>query len=76
MATITNIQGAFKLHNGVAMPYLGLGTYLSDNDEEVVDAVSYALEVGYRHIDTASAYGNEVGVGKGIKESGLSIRSL
>ena len=76
MATITNIHGAFKLHNGVAMPYLGLGTYQSDNDQEVVDAVSYALEVGYRHIDTASAYGNEVGVGKGIKESGLTREDL
>ena len=38
------------------MPYLGLGTYESDNDQEVVDAVKSALAVGYRHIDTASAY--------------------
>ena len=54
------------------MPYLGLGTYQSDNDQEVIDAVSYALKIGYRHIDTASVYGNEEGVGKGITESGIS----
>lgn len=53
------------------MPYLGLGTYQSDNDQEVVDAVKSALEIGYRHIDTAAAYKNEEGVGKGIRESGI-----
>lgn len=69
MKKITDLQGSFTLHNGVKMPYLGLGTYQSDNDQEVIDAVSYALQLGYRHIDTASIYGNEEGVGKGIKES-------
>ncbi|MGI9552564.1 MAG: aldo/keto reductase [Aurantibacter sp.] len=72
MKEITNLQGAFELHNGVRMPYFGLGTYQSDNDQEVVDAVKFALDFGYRHIDTASIYGNEEGVGKGIKESSLS----
>ena len=71
MKIITNLQGAFKLHNGVSMPYLGLGTYRSDNDEEVIDAVSDAIEIGYRHIDTASVYKNEEGVGKGIIKSGV-----
>ena len=56
---ITGIQGCFELHNGVQMPYLGLGTYQSDNDQEVVDAIKGALQLGYRHIDTASAYKNE-----------------
>lgn len=69
---ITDLQGSFTLHNGVKMPYLGLGTYQSDNDQEVIDAVSYALQLGYRHIDTASIYGNEEGVGKGIKESAVN----
>lgn len=69
--TITDISGTFKLHNGVEMPYLGLGTYQSDNDQEVVDAVKSALNVGYRHIDTAAAYNNEEGVGQGIRESGV-----
>lgn len=72
MKKITDLQGSFTLHNGVKMPYLGLGTYQSDNDQEVIDAVSYALQQGYRHIDTASVYGNEEGVGKGIKESGVN----
>ena len=66
---ITDINGSFKLHNGVQMPYLGLGTYQVDNDQEVIDSVKDALEIGYRHIDTASVYENEVGVGQGIKES-------
>ncbi len=71
MKRITDLKGSFKLHNGVEIPYLGLGTYQSDNDQEVVDAVSYALQIGYRHIDTASVYGNEEGVGKGVVESGI-----
>lgn len=69
MKTITDLNGRFELHNGVEMPYLGLGTYQSDNEQEVVDAVSNALTLGYRHIDTASVYGNEEGVGKGIRNS-------
>ncbi|WP_396632648.1 aldo/keto reductase [Maribacter sp. R86514] len=70
--TITDIIGSFELRNGVQMPYLGLGTYQSDNDQEVVDAIKSALQLGYRHIDTAAAYKNEEGVGKGIRESGLN----
>lgn len=72
MKMITDLNGTFELHNGVKIPYLGLGTYQSDNDQEVVDAVSYALQTGYRHIDTASLYENEEGVGKGIIESGIN----
>lgn len=72
MKDITDLNGSFTLHNGVEIPYLGLGTYQSDNDQEVVDAVSFAMQLGYRHIDTASVYGNEEGVGKGIIESGIN----
>lgn len=68
MKEITDLGGTFTLHNGVEMPYFGLGTYQSSNDREVIDAVRYALEAGYRHIDTASVYKNEEGVGVGIKE--------
>lgn len=71
MKKISDITGSFKLHNGVEMPYLGLGTYQSDNDQEVIDAVADALQLGYRHIDTASIYGNEEGVGMGIQKSGV-----
>ena len=60
----------YELNNGVKIPKLGLGTWLIDN-EKVVDVVKNAIEVGYRHIDTAQAYENEEGVGKAIRESGI-----
>lgn len=69
MGTITDIKGTFTLHNGVKMPYLGLGVYLSEDGKEVINAVKWAIEAGYRHIDTASVYNNESGVGIGISES-------
>ncbi|GAA1388476.1 aldo/keto reductase [Luteococcus peritonei] len=61
----------FTLNNGVEIPALGLGVYQAA-PEETVAAVSDALELGYRHIDTAAAYGNEVEVGRAIAESGLA----
>lgn len=74
---ITGLQGSFTLRNGVKMPYLGLGTYKSDTDgNEVADVVKVALELGYRHIDTASVYKNETGIGKGIKESTVPREEL
>ncbi|WP_149304406.1 aldo/keto reductase [Pareuzebyella sediminis] len=76
MKTITDLQGSFELHNGVRMPYLGLGTYQADNDEEVVHAVKYALKMGYRHIDTAALYNNEEGVGRGILESNVDREAV
>lgn len=69
---ITDIQGTVELHNGVNMPYFGLGTWRSENGPEVIRAVQWAIEAGYRHIDTAAVYQNEQGVGKGVKESGLN----
>ena len=69
MNSITDIKGTFRLHNGVRMPYFGLGVYLSEDGQEVINAVKWSLETGYRHIDTASVYDNEKGVGAGIKES-------
>lgn len=59
------------LSNGIEMPALGFGTYKTGSEEETIEAVSTALQVGYRHIDTASFYENEVGVGKGIIQSGV-----
>lgn len=76
MSTITNAKGTFRLHNGVEVPYLGLGVYLSKDGDEVENAIHWALEAGYRHIDTASAYKNEVGVGKAIRESGIPREEL
>ena len=71
MGSITDIKGTFTLHNGVKMPYFGLGVYLSEDGKEVINATKWALEAGYRHIDTASIYNNEEGVGAGIKESNV-----
>lgn len=59
------------LANGVKMPNIGFGTYKSGDESETVDIVKYALNLGYRQIDTAAFYGNEEGVGKGIKESSV-----
>ena len=58
------------------MPYFGLGVYLSKDGKEVVNAVKWALDEGYRHIDTASIYKNEEGVGQGIKESGVDRKDI
>ncbi len=71
MKKITDIQGSFLLHNGVKMPYLGLGVYLADNDTEVINAIHWALDAGYRHIDTASIYKNEEGVGKAVNTASI-----
>ncbi|MFH9662620.1 aldo/keto reductase [Streptomyces sp. NPDC017248] len=58
------------LNNGVQMPALGLGVFQSSPDETIA-AVTAALELGYRHIDTAAAYGNEREVGQAIRNSGV-----
>lgn len=60
----------FELNNGVKIPKLALGTWLID-DSIVADAVVNAIKIGYRHIDTAQAYGNERGVGEGVRNSGI-----
>ena len=65
-----------KLNNGVEIPQLGLGVFRSKDGDETVDAVKWALEAGYRHIDTAKIYGNETSVGKAIKESGIDRKDI
>ena len=59
-----------KLANGVVVPQLALGTWLID-DSVVAEAVKEAIRIGYTHIDTAQAYGNERGVGEGLRASGV-----
>ena len=66
---ITDIKGTVKLVNGVEMPYFGLGVFKTNDGSEVENSVKWALESGYRHIDTAAIYKNEKGVGKAIKSS-------
>ena len=65
----------YKLNNGKMIPSLAYGTWLVDN--KIADkCVLMALEAGYRHIDTAQAYGNEKGVGKGMRDSGLKREDI
>ena len=65
----------YTLSNGIEIPKLGLGTwFISDND--AVQAVKDAANIGYRHIDTAQAYQNESGVGKGIRAAGLKREDI
>ncbi len=69
------LEEKYTLSNGVDIPKLGLGTwFISDKDS--VQAVKDAVNIGYRHIDTAQAYQNENGVGKGIKECGLKREEI
>lgn len=63
-----NIQSTKTLHNGVEMPSLGLGVFRVEDGQELIDAVKIAIKHGYRSIDTAAIYGNEVGVGQGIRK--------
>lgn len=63
------------LSNGVEIPQLGLGTWLVE-DEDVAEVVKNAINIGYRHIDSAQAYGNERGVGEGIRKSGVPREEL
>lgn len=65
------LQSTKTLHNGVEMPRLGLGVYKMTNPEESIQAMTTALQVGYRAIDTASLYGNEKEVGESVRTSGV-----
>ncbi|MED3690460.1 aldo/keto reductase [Peribacillus butanolivorans] len=73
---ISSIGETITLHNGVKMPQLGFGVFKVKNGSETVESVKKAIEVGYRSIDTAAVYENEEGVGKAIRESGISREEL
>lgn len=66
----------YVLHNDVKIPKLGFGTWQIPNGQACYDSVTTALNVGYRHIDTASAYGNEASVGKAVKDSNIDRREI
>ncbi|MHA1268475.1 MAG: aldo/keto reductase [Candidatus Helarchaeota archaeon] len=65
------IKTNFKMNNGKEIPILGIGTFGMGNAKQTIEAICYALEIGYRHIDTASFYENEKEVGNAIKLSGI-----
>ncbi|GAA4710972.1 aldo/keto reductase [Brevibacillus fulvus] len=77
---IKNLQDTTTLYNGVHMPWMGLGVFKVDEGPELEHAVKTAIKHGYRSIDTAAIYGNEAGVGRGIrqglKEAGISREEL
>lgn len=64
----THLQAKATLHNGVEMPWFGIGVFKVEEGAELVNAVKTALVHGYRSVDTAAIYGNEEGVGEGIRQ--------
>jgi methylglyoxal/glyoxal reductase len=66
-----DLSSTVKLSNGVEIPWLGLGVFKSPPGGETEQAVRWALEIGYRHIDTAALYENEADVGRALKDSGV-----
>ncbi|WP_260510121.1 aldo/keto reductase [Paenibacillus typhae] len=68
-------NGYTQLSNGVQMPWVGLGVWTPER-EDATEAIKRALEIGYRSIDTASAYGNEEQVGRAVAESGIPRKDL
>lgn len=69
------MQETYRMANGTEIPKLGLGTWFIE-DDKAADAVCEAVKLGYRHIDTAQAYGNERGVGEGIRNCGLKREEI
>lgn len=66
----------YTLSNGVTIPKIGFGTWQIPDGDEAYNSVAHALKVGYRHVDTAQIYGNEVSVGKAIADSGLDRKDI
>ena len=71
-----DINYKLKMNNGLEIPQFGLGVYLTKSGTECVNAVTWALEAGYRHIDTAKIYGNEREVGEAVRQSGIKRDEL
>ncbi|MEK3887571.1 aldo/keto reductase [Bacillus sp. FSL K6-3431] len=73
---VKNLQATIKLHNGVEMPYLGLGVYKMKEHEESKNVIRAAIQHGYKSIDTAQLYENEDIVGQAIRESDVYRKDL
>lgn len=71
-----SLQDTTTLHNGVKMPWFGLGVFKVQEGSEVIESVKAAIKNGYKSIDTAAIYKNEEGVGQAIKESGVPREEL
>ncbi|KAF9910888.1 hypothetical protein EC991_005352 [Linnemannia zychae] len=68
---LTGLQSSLAMSSGLSIPRLGLGVYQSEEGQEAENAVLWALQAGYRHIDTATSYDNETSVGNAIRKSGI-----
>lgn len=73
---LTSLTDCFTLSNGVKIPCIGYGTWQTPSGEITANCVKTALEQGYRHIDTAFAYGNEADVGIGLRASGVKREDI
>ena len=71
-----SLEDTYTLNNGVKIPIIGFGTWQTPDGDIAKHAVEVALNAGYRHIDTAAAYGNEKSVGQAIKNSGINRHDL
>jgi methylglyoxal/glyoxal reductase len=76
MNLVKNLHSTHKLHNGIEIPYVGLGVYKMEEHDEAVKAIKKAIDIGYRSIDTASFYDNEESVGQAVRESGIRREDL
>lgn len=73
---MTHLTDTYTLSNGTKIPQLGFGTWQTPDGQTAVQAVQAAIKAGYRHIDTAQAYGNEASVGQAIQASGVARSDL
>ena len=70
------LEETYLLANGVKIPKIGFGTWMIADNAAAATAVHEAIDAGYRHIDTAEAYGNEVGVGEGVRAAGIARQDI
>ena len=73
---MNSLTSTFKMNNGVEIPCIGLGTWQTPDGETAISAVKAAVKAGYRHIDCAACYKNEVSVGEGIAQCGIPREEL
>jgi methylglyoxal/glyoxal reductase len=76
LSIVSFMQPEFMLRNGRVIPPIGLGTWRMQDGDETVAAIRHALELGYRHIDTATYYGNESSVGEAVRQSSIPREEL
>lgn len=76
MTALTKLTDTYSLNNGTKIPIVGFGTWQTPDGQVAYDSVLAALKAGYRHIDTAAAYGNEESVGRAIADSGVARDEL